>query len=108
MFLMAEFWDFVRLRYLRSNKCERDSSLFSVKEKHNWIIKICHAAKPDVAFGGDSIHFAKVGVKDSMRHPAGFGAVPKGCEGEDAKASAEQESVSNSTIRLSWYRPMWQ
>ena len=77
MFLTAESWDFVRLCYLRNNKCERDSSLSPVAEKHNWIIKICHAAKPDVAFGEVYINFAKVGIKDSMRHPAGFGAVQR-------------------------------
>ena len=51
MFLVAEFWDFVRLRYLRSNKCERDSSLSPVEENNSWIIKIYHAAKPDVLSG---------------------------------------------------------
>ena len=48
MFLVAEFWDFERLCYLRSNKCEHDSSLSPVEEKKNWIIKICHAANRQV------------------------------------------------------------
>ena len=74
---------------MRSNKCERGPSLCPAEETHNWIINICHAAKPDVKVGGGSINFAKVRVKDSVRHPAGLGAIPRGCEGENARASVE-------------------
>ena len=58
---------FLRVRYLRSSKCERGPSLPPVEEKYNWMIKICHAAKPDDTFGGSSIYFAKMRVKDSVR-----------------------------------------